>query len=338
MMNVLLTGGAGYLGSCVLTKLILRGHKVRILDIGYFGVGHLRALRPTVELVRDDIRKANTDSRFVDRILDRCDCIVHLAALSNDPSADLDPNLTEEVNALTTHSLAQAAKERGIRFIFSSSCSIYGGTDGEVTEGSHVEPLTTYAKSKVKAERALETLVNSHWQPVILRNGTLFGYSPRMRFDLVVNIFSLFSVLYNEIKVFGSGEHWRPFLHVDDCARALVFFVERERCRYLHYNLSHENLRVLDVAEIFKGLIPSLKVTRVQATSEDQRNYRVSTQRLCEEGFQTRIGVEMGANGIQEAIVNGLIADPESIYYQNAKWLKELNPNLDPRAIMKKVA
>jgi nucleoside-diphosphate-sugar epimerase len=159
---------------------------------------------------------------------------------------------------------------------------------------------------------------------VILRNGTLFGYSPRMRFDLVVNIFCLYSTLYNEIKVFGDGMQWRPFLHVSDCARAFVYFAEKKEHRYLCYNIAHENLRVRDVAEIFRRLNPRLRVTYIEVPDQDSRDYRVSTARVREEGFVTRVGVDVGAEEVIDAIVSGLIPDPESIYYRNAKWLAEL--------------
>src|SRR5262245_18665977 len=125
-MNVLVTGGAGYLGSVLMPKLLIRGHKLRVLDIGYFGVEHLRAMRPSVEIIRDDIRHVLADKLLLNDLLKDVDVIVHLAAISNDPSAELNPKLTEEVNFTSTRELATAAKDRGIRFIFSSSCSVYG--------------------------------------------------------------------------------------------------------------------------------------------------------------------------------------------------------------------
>lgn len=323
-MNILVTGGAGYLGSVLIPKLLARGHRVRVLDVGYFGVGHLRSLRPPVELIREDIRRVSSDHQFLQDLLDGCDCIIHLAAISNDPSAELNPELTEEVNFRATAILAEAARAKRIKFLFSSSCSVYGEAEGEIEEEGIVNPLTTYAVSKVKAERMLEGLADATWSPVILRNGTLFGYSPRMRFDLVVNIFSLYSALYNEIKIFGDGKQWRPFLHVGDCARAFVYFAEKPKHRYLCYNIAHENLRIVDLAEVFRRINPHLQITHLETADQDRRNYRVSTRRMREEGFQTRIGIDLGAEEMIEAIVSGLIPDPESIYYRNAKWLKEL--------------
>src|SRR5262249_37065576 len=158
---------------------------------------------PGVEMIRDDVRRLRSDSRFLEQIVDDCDAIIHLAAISNDPSAELHPELTHEVNYLATEALAEAARKHGTRFVFSSSCSVYGEADGELTETGTVTPLTVYAESKVRAEQLLEDMATSAWRPVVLRNGTLFGYSARMRFDLVINIFSLYGALFNEIKVFG---------------------------------------------------------------------------------------------------------------------------------------
>src|SRR5215469_14882231 len=222
-MRILITGGAGYLGSVLVPKLLVRGHEVKVLDIGYFGLGPLRALRPAIEIVRDDIRRFLSDAEFREEMLEGCDCVIHLAAISNDPSAELHPELTDEVNFQTTIAIAEACKKAGIRFLFSSSCSVYGEAEGELTEESTVNPLTVYAVSKVKSDQVLMQMADDRWKPVILRNGTLFGYSPRMRFDLVVNIFAMTSALYHVIRVFGEGRQWRPFLHVQDCARAFVF-------------------------------------------------------------------------------------------------------------------
>jgi nucleoside-diphosphate-sugar epimerase len=275
-------------------------------------------------LIREDLHSVVSSPTALRECLAGCDCVIHLAAISNDPSAELNPDLTEEVNFHATAALAEASRHAGVRFVFSSSCSVYGGAPDEVDEQAPVAPLTTYAISKVRAEEALLDLARPGWAPVILRNGTLFGYSPRMRFDLVVNIFSLYSALHNKIKVFGDGAQWRPFLHVADCARAFVHFAERPEAEHLCYNIARENLRVSDVAQVFKRINPALVVTHLGGMDADQRDYRVSTRRMRAEGFETRIGVEVGAEEIVEAIISGTIPDPESIFYRNAKWLREL--------------
>ena len=323
-MKILVTGGAGYLGSVLVPKLLARGHQVRVVDMGYFGLGHMRSLRSPVELIREDISRLGANPRLAAELLDCCDSVIHLAAISNDPSAELNPELTERVNFGATVALAEAARRKGLRFVFSSSCSVYGEADGEIDEDGLVGPLTTYAVTKVQAERALADMADGSWAPVILRNGTLFGYSPRMRFDLVVNVFSLYSALYNEIKVFGEGTQWRPYLHVNDCARAFSLFVEKPEWPHQCYNVAGENLRVTDVAEIFQTLNPRLKVTHLEIADVDRRDYRVSTGRLQAEGFQAHTGVVAGAEALIEAIVTGTIQDPESVFHRNAKWMKEL--------------
>jgi len=336
-MNTLVTGGAGYLGSVLVPKLLVRGHKVRSLDIGYFGVEHLRAMRPVVEIVRDDIRHVLADKAALDALLKDIDVVVHLAAISNDPSAELNPRLTEEVNFQASRDLATACKERGIRFIFSSSCSVYGEALGEVDEDGQTNPLTAYAKWKVEADTFLHSIADKNWRPAILRNGTLFGFSPRMRFDLVINIFSYCSTLYNEVRVFGDGQQWRPFLHVADCARAFVYFVENPNHKHLMCNIAHENFRIVDLVGIFQKINPKCRPVYVKLDNSDNRNYHVSVARMREEGIQPTVSVTTGAEEIVEAIATGRIADPEAIYYRNAKWLKELSEigNRDHIGLMK---
>jgi len=323
-MKVLVTGGAGYLGSVLVPKLLLRGHDVKVLDIGYFGVEHFRTMRPAVEIVREDIRSICADRKRLQDALAGCDAVIHLAAMSNDPSAELNPELTDQVNFQCTKAVANAAKAHNLPFLFSSSCSVYGESPDEVDEAGKVAPLTAYARSKVDSERFLLESATSAWRPVILRNGTLFGYSPRMRFDLVVNIFSYCAVLYDEVRIFGEGRQWRPFLHVADCARAFVHFLERPAHRHPVYNIAHENLRVVDLYEIFRALRPSCKATYLKVANPDTRDYHVSTARAKAEGFVPAATVSEGAQEMMEAIVTGRIADPEAVYYRNAKWMKEL--------------
>ena len=323
-MNIFVTGGAGYLGSVLLPKLLVRGHQVKILDDGYFGLKHLKALRSQIEIIHGDLRQLRTDRKLRNDLLKDCDCIIHLAAISNDPSAELNSKLTEEVNCLATEDLACAAKEQGIKFIFSSSCAVYGSNEEEVDENGVLGPVTTYAQSKVKAEQSLLRLADRSWSPVILRNGTLYGLSSRMRFDLVLNIFAMCSVLYNEIKIFGNGEYWRPFLHVADCARAFVFFAEKNQCQTQIYNVAHQNLRVCDLIPIFQNLKPQLQTTYVKTDQKDERSYRVSAGRLKQEGFEMQVNVRTGIEEMIDALLLGLIRNPESIFYQNAKWMAEL--------------
>src|SRR5262249_30363906 len=159
--------------------------------------------------------------------------------------------------------------------LFSSSCSVYGDAEGELTEEGHLNPLSVYAVSKVRSEEVLASMATDAWRPVILRNGTLFGYSSKMRFDLVVNVFSLYAALHNKIQVFGDGLQWRPFLHVGDCARAFLFLAEKCDLAHLIYNISHVNLRVVDLAASFQRLKPGIEVSYVPIEDPDKRDYSV---------------------------------------------------------------
>lgn len=339
MSNILITGGAGYLGSVLIPKLLVRGHTIRSIDIGYFGIEHLLKMRPSIEIVRDDICAVLSDPLLTDQLLDGIDVVIHLAAISNDPSAELNRRLTEDVNFSATRDLAVACKKRDIRMIFSSSCSVYGEAPGKVDESGMTNPLTAYAKSKVNSDEFLLSLADDNWRPAILRNGTLFGYSPRMRFDLVVNIFSYCSTLYNEVRVFGDGKQWRPFLHVSDCARAFIYFAENPNHKHIVCNIAHENLRVVDLVDIFQDINPLCNPTYVKLDNPDNRDYHVSIDKMVEEGIEPRVSVSDGAEEIVEAIVTGRIVDPEAIYYQNARWLKELTEigDRDHRGLMKMI-
>lgn len=324
-----MTGGAGYLGSVLVPKLVERGHQVRVLDQAYFGNDSLKLISSRIELIQKDIRLLDQNAQFRKELLQGCECVIHLAAISNDPSAALNEALTKQINVRATEILAEETKRMKIKFLFSSSCALYGYREdgGESDEESPLHPLTTYSVSKVEAEKTLMEMSGNQWRPVILRNGTLFGLSPRMRFDLVVNIFSMMSVLYNEIKIFGEGKQWRPFLHVADVADAFIFFAEKNQLRHSCYNVAHNNLRVTDLVQTFKALNPQLKVTYVETAEKDERDYRVSTCRMKEEGFKTKLDVSQGAKEIQAAIRNGTVKDPEAIYHSNAKWMKELMLN-----------
>lgn len=325
-MKVLVTGGAGYLGSVLLPMLIAKGHQIRVIDIGYFGLEHIRGL-PGIDIIQDDLRRVCADPVFSDRLLKEIDCAIHLAGISNDPSAELNPDLTEEVNILATVALARQAKQRGIQFLFSSSCSVYGEAAGYMFEDSALNPLTVYAESKLIAEQNLERMADHDWQPISLRNGTLFGYSPRMRFDLVVNTFALESCLSRQIKLFGGGKQWRPFLHVADCAEAFLHFAEAPRPGFRAVNVAYNNYRVVDIAEIMSGLVPGLRMVSEGADNPDARNYRVSTSRLQSAGFRACRSVEEGAHEVLDSIAAGQIADLESPCHWNAQWVKSLLQN-----------
>jgi nucleoside-diphosphate-sugar epimerase len=318
-MNVLVTGGSGYLGSRLVPKLLIRGHGVRVCDMGPVTISQLPS-GARLEVIRRDITELLSDDVALKETLEGSDCVIHLAAISSDRAAEEDADSVQTINVDLTGALAKAARERNLRFLFSSTCAIYGHGSVSFEEEDAPRPLSAYAASKVEAERVIIDLARGSWKPVILRNGTLYGYSARMRFDLVVNLFSFHSTLYNEIRLFGRAEHWRPFLHVADCADAFVFCAEMDSLRHMVYNVAHESLRIVDLIDVFRSINPRLKALHVEAFAEDLRSYRVSTRRIHEAGFRTRIGIELGAEELVHALVSGLIPDPESAYRRIPKW------------------
>lgn len=321
-MNVLVTGGAGYLGSVLVPQLLRHGHRVRVLDIGYFGLDHVRSLGPDVEVMPQDICRLMDDPSVGEQAFENVDAVIHLAAISDDQSGELDPGLTYRVNIEATKALGEMARQRGASFLFASSCAVYGSVDGELSEESPLNPQSTYARSKLDAETALQALVSETWTPLMFRNGTLFGYSPRMRFDVVVNIFCLQSALEGEVRIFGHGLQWRPYINVKDCARALVHFVEHPQPTHSVYNLVHQNLRVVDLAAVFQDINPQIRVTHVPIDREDNRSYAVLSKRATSDGFCGSIGLAEGVTVVIEAIRDGRIPEPQSPAHRNARWLK----------------
>lgn len=313
-----MTGGGGFLGSVLVPLLLEDGHGVKVLDRGLFGLEHLPL--DEIELVEGTLEAAFESG--LAPLIEGVDAIIHLAAVSNDPSADLDPVETRNVNTISTQRLASAARDAEVRFVFASTASIYGDGDFLADENSALNPLSHYAKSKAQAEAALGELSQAGWQPVILRFGTLFGLSPRMRFDLVVNIFGMRMAQDRHLTVFGDGKQWRPYVHVADAARSLLYFSQMtpDPQKANLFNVSHENHRVVDLVEIATSIDPSLTVDFVSA-EPDSRTYRVSTERAAAAGFETLHTVESGLREVRAAVDSGLVAQPESPIYRNAAWL-----------------
>ena len=222
-MNILLTGHLGYVGSVLAPMLDREGHQVTGLDAGWFSGCRLFAQVSSVQqCIQRDIR----DIRASD--LERIDAVIHLAALSNDPLGRLNPELTDEINHLAAVRLATLAKSMGVkRFVAASSCSVYGAAgDAWIDEESDTAPATVYARSKLAMERGVMALADSEFNVVIARPGTVFGESPMLRFDLVLNNLVAWGVATNRIRFKSDGSAWRPLLHVEDLAEALVFLTE----------------------------------------------------------------------------------------------------------------
>ena len=295
-MKILLTGGAGYLGSVLARKLLVNGHHVRILDNFLFGKDSIKDIQDDkkLEIIQGDIRDLST----VGKSLKDVDSVIHLASIVGTQSAELDPKTSMEINFMATRNIAELCKIYKIeQFIFASTCSVYGAQpDQLIAENSEVNPLDSYGLSKFQSERAI---LQSYDYPTILRLGTLFGASHRMRFDLAINLFIAQAMNKEKITVFG-GEQWRPFLHVDDAAEAFVFAVENKMEGI--YNVIWKNLTINQMAKDVKKLIP----TRIDLSKDiiDKRDYRVSGKKLERFDFKARKSIAYAVKEFKTKIRN----------------------------------
>lgn len=323
---VLVTGGAGYLGSVLCKELLSRNYRVRVLDKLMFGTAPVAPLlkQEGFELFAGDI----TELDRWPHLLDHIDAIVHLAGLANDPSCYLRPEMTERVNFQASVALAEAAKAKGIRqFIFSSSCSVYGeGNSSVLWENSTLRPVSLYAEAKVRTEQALLELADGDFWPTCLRNATLFGYSPRMRFDLAINMMVMHAVIQGVIYVMGGGRQWRPFLDTRDASRAIIACLEnpeQARCDIFNVGCNEQNYEIRALAELVASLIPGVKLN-VAPDDADRRSYRVNFDKITRVlGFRVKHAVEDAVRELREKLEAGVFGDTEDSRYYNIRRLKE---------------
>lgn len=286
MNKILVTGGAGYLGSVVCKKLLDASYYVRCFDRLYFGIESIQHLlkNKRFKLVQGNI----IDFEEFPNLLDDIDAVIHLAGIANDPTAELDLNLTRLVNYEASVKLASLAKSRKIeRFIFASSCSVYGqGLADVVDENSPINPVSVYAESKAMAEKEILAISDEYFHPLSLRQATLYGFSPRMRFDLAINLMVLHAVTKGKIFIWGGGEQWRPFLHVEDSADAMLYSLTapKEKISGKVYNVgsTRDNYKIIDLANLTKDLIHGT-VLDVIPDNPDKRSYCVNCDRITEE-------------------------------------------------------
>ncbi len=277
-MKILLTGHAGYVGTVATGVLTEAGHEVIGLDTGYFVPCHTEGLEPVdpVRTIAKDVRDITAED------LAGFDAVVHLAALSNDPMGDLAPELTAAINRDATIALARIAKAAGVsRFVFASSCSIYGAGNPDLLldESAPVNPLTAYASSKVESEAGLLALADDSFVPTFMRNATCYGLSPRLRTDLVLNNLVVSALSTGEVKLLSSGLSWRPLLHVRDLARAAAAILAADpatvRGEAFNIGQNSENHLVRDIATIVAEAVPGSRVTFAEGNTIDPRSYRV---------------------------------------------------------------
>ena len=327
MKKILVTGGAGYIGSVLVRDLLNKGYYVRVFDSLYFGDEALNEVRnnPNFEFIHGDMQNIENYPSLLDSI----DAVIHLAGLSNYPSFYLDPYYTKTVNVEGTRKLAKMCKEKGVkRFIFSSSCSVYGtGLTTQLDENSPKAPISLYAKTKLESENILLSLMGENFYPTILRNGTVFGYSPKMRFDLVVNLMTKNAMKDKKIFILSGGTQWRPNVHIKDVVRAFIKVLEApiEKVKGEIFNVgSNElNFQVKDIAEKVKSVISETEIELVPS-DPDNRDYNVSFDKIKNVlGYNAEFTVEDAVKEIRENILNNNIKDLEDIRYYSIKTIKE---------------
>ena len=323
--RVLVTGGAGYVGSVLVPKLLDDGFAVTVFDSLVFGAESLAPLagRGGFELLRGDLR----DRPALIEVLGGggFDAVVHLAAISNDPSSELDPELTRAVNLRALETLMPEAKRAGVRrFLYASSASVYGVKDEpEVGENLPLEPITLYARYKAEGERLLHGLCGDGFCGVAVRAATVCGFSPRMRLDLTINILTEHAVRRGRLRVFG-GSQQRPNLHIQDLADfyRLLLSAPVEKVNGRAFNVCAANASVLELAELVREVVsPGLPIEIVP--TDDLRSYRLSAARAARElGFRPRRGLDAAVREVASALTDGRIPDPDSPVHRNVEWLK----------------
>jgi nucleoside-diphosphate-sugar epimerase len=302
-MRVLVTGHHGYIGAVLVRMLAAAGHQVVGLDSDLFAQNRFVGKVVETTSIHQDLRDVEWD------VFKGMDAVLHLAALSNDPLGDLNPELTYQINHQASMRLAHMAKQAGVRrFLFSSSCSMYGAAGQEMLgEGAPFNPVTPYAESKVLVEKQLTSLADQNFSPVFLRNTTAYGVSPFMRFDIVLNNLVAWAHTTGRVQIQSDGTPWRPLIHVEDICRAFLAALEapREAIHNQAFNvgLTEENYQVRDLAQIVRETVPGCTVEYSANGGPDPRSYRVNFSKIKNilPGFQPQWNVRRGAQELYDA-------------------------------------
>lgn len=324
MEHILVTGGGGYIGSVLATKLVDRGYRVRVLDRFYWGIAPLSHLADRVEFVVGDVRSIGPE------VLRGIDGVVHLAGLSNDPTAEYNPEANWQMNAVATERLADLCLRQGIRRVtYGSSCSIYDGLEGDepFDETAPVKPRGAYSTSKFYGEEVLLDRVGLGLEPVVFRQGTVFGPSTRMRFDLVVNTFVKDALTSGKLFLHGGGWMWRPLVDVSDVAEAHIRCLEASTDAVAGeiFNVVLGNYQVRQLAMLVAG---SLKLRGIDVQLESVpapplvRNYRCTNYKLREHiGFEPRVSILESIESILELIESGKLRNLLHPRFYNIDWM-----------------
>jgi nucleoside-diphosphate-sugar epimerase len=327
LSQVLVTGGAGYVGSVLVPKLLAAGYRVKVLDLYLYGDHVLDAVRedPRLEQIKGDLR----DAALLQKTLAGCDAVIHLACVSNDPSFELNPELGKAINYDAFTPLVEIARGSGVRrFIYASTSSVYGiKEEDNVTEDLPLKPLTDYSRFKALCEEILQKYQSPDFTTVTVRSATVCGYSPRLRLDLTVNILTNHAVNRGMITVFG-GEQKRPNIHIEDITDLYVDLLGRPDHQIAGkvWNAGYENHRVREIAEMVRQVVGPQRVQITTAPTDDHRSYHISSERIRRDlGFVARRSLEGAIRDLTEGFRSGKVPNAmDDMRYYNVKTMQAL--------------
>jgi nucleoside-diphosphate-sugar epimerase len=325
-MRILVVGGAGYVGSRLVPELLKKGYEVVVLDLYLYGQDVFEE-HPKLTQIKADVR----DLKAVDKALQNCDFVIHLACISNDPSFELNPELGKSINLDSFEPFVLLCKKHKVkRFIYASSSSVYGvKSEPNVTEEMSLEPLTDYSRFKADCEKILLKHIADDFICTILRPATVCGYAPRQRLDVVVNILTNLAYNTGKIKVLG-GEQMRPNIHIEDMVRAYLHVLEapKEKVQGEIFNVGYHNHTVMRLGEIVRDIVGKKRPVEltIEATN-DNRSYHVSSEKISEKlGFKPKYSIENAVEDLVKAFEDGKLPDAlNDIRYVNIKTMKAVN-------------
>ena len=314
-MNILVTGGCGYIGTLLTQKLLEDGHSLTVVDTQWFG--NFLTKHPRLKILKIDIRETDLIP------LDEVDVVIHLANIANDPSVELNPNLSWEVNVLASQQLADKCVRAGVKqFIYASSGSVYGiKEEYNVTEDLPLVPISVYNKTKMVSERIFLSY-KEDMQIHCIRPATVCGFSPRMRLDVSVNMLTFQALTNKKITVFG-GNQTRPNINIKDMVRVYQHFLSKRNISSGCYNAGFENISILDIAKVVVSKVPAEIIV---TESNDPRSYRQDSKKLIETGFEQYYGINEAIDEVVAKFESGEITDSSQNY--TVKWMKKLNLHL----------
>jgi nucleoside-diphosphate-sugar epimerase len=327
LKNLLVTGGCGFIGSVLVRELLDNDYNVTVYDKLYFGDDALDGVKDEVEIIQGDLRD------FDPSILDGIDGVIHLGSLSNDPTAEFDPEANQTINFDASVNLAKECKKAGIsRFTYASSAATYGFyVDGIADEETPVDPKSEYARTKVEVDYELQELADDSFHPVAFRQATVFGLSPRMRWDLVINAFVMHAFRSGELDVWFGGEAWRPHVHIKDVAQAHMLGLEEpaEKVSGEIFNVVGSNYKIIEAAHRVEHALREVDIDvdiEVDYSEEDHRSYQVSSEKIRSQlGFEQTVTIQDSAKRIARALKNGdQPTDFDRLKYYNIDWMEHL--------------